>query len=159
MRVIVTACLTLVLLVSCQPPENVLSPKARALMWDFQDAYDRGRYLRALVLLDSALVLAPHYPRLHFLRGDVLSSLYRFEEADEAFARVLEIDPRYLGAAYSMGSNAFFVGQARRALKHYYREQKVLGAHAGFHQNQCGLGADWTGVREAWRSRQCAHGV
>jgi len=82
--------------------------------------------MRALMLLDSAAVLAPSYARIHFLRGDVLSTLYRFDEADEAFTRVLGLDPKYPSAAYRMGNNAFFLGQNRKALVHHYREIDVL---------------------------------
>ncbi len=126
MRVTVIACLMFVLLSACHPPEETLSAEARALLWDFQEAHERGNYTRALALLDSILVLAPANPRLHFLRGDALATLYRFNEADEAFSRALQIDARYPSAAYRMGNNAFFLGQTREALAHYQREQKVL---------------------------------
>lgn len=131
MRTFTFVLLILALVVACESSrEEVVSPAVRTLLWDFQNAYERSQYTRALALLDSAVLYAPQYARLHYLRGDVLSTLYRFDEADASFARVQEIDPRYPSAAYRRGNNAFFVGQTRQALGHYYREQKVVGRPA-----------------------------
>lgn len=97
------------------------------LLWEFQDAHSLGRFVYALALLDSATALTPALARLHFMRGELLTKLYRFEEADEAFAEVLRHSPRHLGVEYRRGNNAFFVGQTRRALGHYFSEWALLG--------------------------------
>ena len=142
MRMTVIVCFSLLLLSACRPHEEALSAEAKALLWDFQEARERGNYTRALALLDSILVFAPANPRLHFLRGDVLSTLYRFQEADEAFSRTLQIDARYPSAAYRMGNNAFFLGQTRMALAHYQREQKALRSRA----DSSGTSAVWAQI-------------
>ena len=100
-----------VLLSACHPPEETLSAEARALLWDFQESHERGNYTRALALLGSILEFAPANPRLHFLHGDVRSTLYRFQEADEAFSRALQIDARYPSAAYRMGTTPSFLAK------------------------------------------------
>ena len=132
MRIALQACLALVLLGACRQAEApaMLSPEARELLWAFQEASEHEQFVRALALLDSTIVLAPANPRLHFLRGDMLSTLYRFKEAEAAFTRALALDPRYPTAAYRLGNNAFFLGQNRAALSYYFQEQKALGAHA-----------------------------
>ena len=121
----------LLLLGACSAERGELpSPHARELLWEIQEAFDRQLYTQALTLLDSVVVLAPDYPRVHFLRGEVLSTLYRFDEAEVAFSKVLEIDPTYPGADFRKGNNAFFLGNNRQALELYQMEVNTLGSAA-----------------------------
>ncbi len=142
MRQGMVLCLVLALLAGCHAGGKSPGPEVRVLLWDFQEAHEGASYVRALALLDSALVLAPAYPRLHFLRGDVLSTLYRFEEAEAAFLRALELAPRYQGAAYRLGSNAFFLGQHREALAFYRQEARLSGAG----EDSAALSAVWAQI-------------
>ena len=120
--------LVMLLVGACQARE--MSPEARSLLWSFQENYERGRYVAALAYLDSALEREPTMPRLHYLRGDVLTTLYRFDAAEASFRRALDLESRYPSAAYRIANNAFFLGQNRKALIYYEKEQRALGRSA-----------------------------
>ena len=109
-----------------------LDPRARTLLWDVQQAQQRQDYNRTLALIDSAAHYAPDFADIFFLRGRVLTRLYRFDQAQAAFERVLELDPTYRSASYNMGNNAFLLGRNREAIEHYQRERAAFkgGAEA-----------------------------
>ena len=104
------------------PPEPDAATRER--LWEVQRAMDRSEHLVALQILDD--LAASPYPWVHYLRGRVLSDLFRFEEADSAYEAALEIYPRYRNASYQLGNNAFYVGKNRMALRHYEREARHL---------------------------------
>ena len=93
-------------------------------LWQVQRALDRSEHLVALDILDS--LAASSYPVVHYLRGRVLSDLFRFDEAASAYEAALESDPRYRNVSYQLGNNAFYVGQNRMALRHYGQEARHL---------------------------------
>ncbi len=116
-------------------------PVSRALIWDVQEAYEDQDYIHALTLLDSLLQRLPDYAQLHNLRARVLSSLYRFDEAEAAYAQARKLAPNLKGVAYAMGSNAFFRGQFRSALNHYQSEIALLSS-----DDTTALGAVWAQI-------------
>ncbi len=61
-------------------------------------AANAGFFPRALDAFDRALVLEPLDPRLHALRGRVLSELGSIDEARRAYERALELDSTYAAA-------------------------------------------------------------
>lgn len=61
-----------------------------------------GEYERALVVFDKLAADAPHVALLHFLRGQQLEFLGRFEEAMVAYESCLESDPGMGYAAYKL---------------------------------------------------------
>ncbi len=85
---------------------------------------DRSEYVAALDILDS--LASSSYPPVHYLRGRVLSELFRFDEAASAYEAALEADPRYRNASYQLGNNAFYIGQNRVALRYYGKEERNL---------------------------------
>ena len=91
-----------------------------------QEARDDQEYTRALSLVDSVIQRAPDHVPLYTLKGELLSSLYRFEGAAEAYAVARARAPRLAGVAYAMGGNAFFLGDYRQALEHYHDEIEIL---------------------------------
>lgn len=113
---------TVLLLAGCHLEQGAPDPKVRELLWDIQRAQQGNNYTGTLALVDSALAIVPHYPSLYFTRGRLLSKLYRFDEAQAAFEQALDLDPGYIGAAYHLGNNAFFVGRNRDALRYYWQE-------------------------------------
>lgn len=120
---------TVLLLAGCHPEQGAPDPRARELLWDIQRAQKGNNYTGTLALIDSALVVAPRYPSLYFTRGQLLTKLYRFDEAQAAFEKALELHPRYVGAAYHLGNNAFFVGRNRDALRYYWQEHaRITGS-------------------------------
>lgn len=117
---------TVLLLAGCHSEQGVPDPGVRELLWDIQRAQQGNDYTGTLALVDSALLVAPRYPSLYFTRGQLLSKLYRFDEAQAAFEQALELDPGYVGAAYHLGNNAFFVGRNRDALRYYWQEHALI---------------------------------
>jgi len=86
-----------------------------------QNALSEGGLQTALALVDSAAQRAPRLPDAHFQRGRVLAELRRFEESNEAYRRVLDLDPHYEGARYNLGNNAYRQQAYQRAVRHYRR--------------------------------------
>ena len=91
-----------------------------------RSAYTSGQFAQALALADSAAVRAPSLADVPFMRGLILTKLYRFDEAAAAYQLALEHDRDYEGAHYNLGNNAFFLGQNREALNHYGAERRLL---------------------------------
>ena len=121
----VAVLIAVLLLVGCPTPPPELDATARSLLWEVQQALDREAYAAAVSLLDS-LAYTGH-PQVHYLRGKALSTLYRFDQAEDAFETALALHPGYRGVAYQLGSNAFYLGRNRAALRHYGREEAALG--------------------------------
>ena len=114
----------LVLASTCTRPTRDIDPATRSLMWEVQAALEDQQYSQALVVIDSALEREPEWAQLYKLRGKVLSSLYRFDDAESAYKRALQFEPDLQGVAYAMGNNAFFRGGYRKALAYYKAERE-----------------------------------
>ena len=56
----------------------------------------------ALAAADVALARRPEDPALHDGRGDILARLGRAAEAEAEWRRALDLDPRYVGARYTL---------------------------------------------------------
>ena len=97
----------------------------RMYMIEAQRAFDRGDYLTALVLSDSVEARAPDLADLHAFRGRVYTTLKRYDVAEKAYGRALEIDPHYWGAHFSLGINHFRIGALREAIEAYRAEERV----------------------------------
>lgn len=103
-----------------------LDPKTASFLNDMQRAYGQETYDVALALADSAARYAPYLADIPFLRGLIFSKLNRFDEAQAAYERVLELDPAYRSAWFNLGHNAFLQGQYRDALGFYQKEAATL---------------------------------
>lgn len=114
------------LLVGCAEPADEVDPQAVQLVERMQTAYDRGDWGTALTLADSAAERAPRLADVPFTRGQILTKLKRYEEAEAAFERVLALDPAYRKAWYHRGHNAFLQRQYREALSYYQKEQALV---------------------------------
>jgi tetratricopeptide (TPR) repeat protein len=99
-----------------------------------QDAFSQRAYNEALALADSAEGLAPHLADAPFLRGLIFTELRRYKEAEEAYNKVLSLDPYYQGVWLNLGSTALRRGDARKALSLYQKELKTYPTSAALHQ-------------------------
>jgi len=116
-------------------PEQIYWAKTMtSLLTESEQALERGDFSMALSLVDSAETIAPDLSNVHFLRALIYEKLYRFEESLAAYEKVLSIDPRYRGANYNMGNNAFRVGQYRKSISYYWKEVEI-GPRAGVYVN------------------------
>lgn len=129
-----TVVLLLLVLAGCSEEEQAFSKteqqrqeasrKVGAFLVEAQQALHQGAYGAALVLADSAERYAPELADVPFLRGRIFTELRRYAEAEEAYRRVLELDPGYRGTWFNLGNNAFRQGQFREALERYRQEQE-----------------------------------
>lgn len=127
---------TLIAVGGCRPAatgsRQILNPQGSLLLGQAQRAYALGAYERALSLLDSAEVYVADTPDLWFLRGVVLTDMYRFEESNQALLRARELDPDFRSVRFNLGHNAFLQSSVfarneyRRALRYYQEEERML---------------------------------
>jgi len=116
-------------------PQQIFVAKiTMSLLKESELALERRDYLTALALADSAGKYTPNLPSVHFLRALILEKLYRFEESQDAYEKILLIDPYYRGARFNMGNNAFRIGQFRKAIGLYRKEQEI-GPRADVYAN------------------------
>ena len=117
---------------STEKQPRIMDPETAALLGRAQQAFRQGAYAQTISLADSAAVRSPELPDPWFLRGRALGELYRFDESDAAFEKVLTLAPNHRGAQYQMGHNAFLQSSNsardgyRDALRHYDAEAAIL---------------------------------
>ncbi len=93
---------------------------------------NRGELDEALAACDHALAADRLNPALHHLRGCVLLELNRTGEAEDAFRRVLYLDPNSVMAEFSLASLAQRAGRAEEARHRYLVVLRLLTArHRG----------------------------
>lgn len=114
-----------------------------------QRALQQGALQASLVLADSVVRRAPRLADAHFQRGRALSEVKRFEEAEAAYRKVLELDPDYRGAWYNLGNNAFRQQYYEDAIR-FYREEQALHPSAA---TLVALGWAYEGQDEIDRAR------
>lgn len=105
---------------------QALPPNAAAWLIEAERAFDRGVYELALVYTDSVETVAPELADVHFLRGRIYTSLNRLDIAHAAYEQVVEIDPAYPGARFTMGVNSFRRGKLRDAIRYYLEEAEEV---------------------------------
>jgi cellulose synthase operon protein C len=95
-------------------------PKSSALRTALGDvALSQGQYDKALSEYVEAQKLAPNELEPVFKAGSVLRRLKRFEEATQAFDRVAQADPEYLGLPLERGLILEQSGNVKDALLQY----------------------------------------
>ena len=125
---------------ACEQPNQrpELGAEERAMMWEVQAAIEEQQYVGALSIIDSVLKRVPDRVELLALRGDVLSDLFRFGDAESSYLRALKLDSEAPGIAFSLGNNAFFVTRYRDALGYYEAERRKVTR-----SDTVALGAIW----------------
>lgn len=132
---VVRALICIFAIAGCRPAEQPshapMDPAGAAWLQKAQRSYLQANYTQALRFIDSAAVVVPDAPDVWYLRGVVLSSLYRFDESNEALERAMEIDPAYRSIRFNMGNNLFlqssmFARNEYRSALRYYREEERL---------------------------------
>ena len=103
-----------------------MSPAAADFLQKTQRQYQLGNYAAALALADSAARYAPEFADVPYLRGHLYTALNRYDVAETAYRRVLELDPDYLGVRFRMGNNAFEQRRYQDALALYQQERRLI---------------------------------
>ena len=125
-------------------------PKVTPLLIEAEDAFHQGAFGVALMLADSAERYAPGLADIPFLRGLIYTVMIRFDEAEAAYNKVLELDPHYQGVWLNLGGIAFRQGQFREALDRYRKEQEAYPSAVVLLQ----MGRVYAELREADRARE-----
>ena len=99
---------------------------------------DEGRLEAALERYDAAVRMAPHLPRAHVNRGNVLLALDRTNETLKAYGEALEIDPRYAPAQFNLGNALERSGRHTEALTAY---RSALESRPDFAEAEVAMGA------------------
>lgn len=118
----------LLLLVGCRPeedPDVVVDPATRQLVAVANEALDNEDFDLALTLADSAARRAPEAAEPVFLKGLIYSRTLRWDDAEQAYLRALELDPDFPGVWNNLGNNAVWQGAYEKALSYYYNEIEV----------------------------------
>jgi tetratricopeptide (TPR) repeat protein len=103
-----------------------LDPEAAALVEALRSAYRHSDFQAALALADSLDLRAPGLAEVEYTRGLTLNAMRRYDEARASLQRVVERDPRYRGAWYHLGHNAFLQRQYTDAIRHYGKERELV---------------------------------
>jgi tetratricopeptide (TPR) repeat protein len=88
-------------------PAEEMGPALKAMERDNHDA---------LLAIEDLLAAYRRDPRLHFLRGSVLASLKRYDEAMPAMQQAIEIAPDFAIARFQLGLLQLTSGLAAPAL-------------------------------------------
>jgi tetratricopeptide (TPR) repeat protein len=105
---------------------KALAPKEKfeianvELMWALLEA-SRDDDRKALERIDKVLAQLPDHPFAHNVKGVLLTSLKRFDEARRAFARALEHIPKMDGAEANWGFVELQDGKTAEATRHFDR--------------------------------------
>lgn len=102
------------------------SSQAQAHRWAAHGHALLGEPELALWHIDAALELAPDDPWLHYARGTALHTMGDYEQALEAYARALTLDPRHIKAAQWRGHTLALLGRHGEALEEYDRALAIL---------------------------------
>ncbi|HUF13146.1 MAG TPA: hypothetical protein VMN78_08610 [Longimicrobiales bacterium] len=100
---------------------HAANPAGRVFAHLAEACRKRGELERAREVLHEGLQRHPHYASAHVVLGRVLLDLIDPKGADEAFHRVLELDPHNMVALRARGDIAHAAGSKQDALR-YYRE-------------------------------------
>ncbi len=107
-----------------RPATGSVDPLVEAFMGRAEWAESQGAYVAALTMCDRIHRRDPDYVPAYFLRGRVLGKLNRYEEARQAFEKVLEIEPDFEGGRFALGNNAAQQGRYTEALKYFRQERE-----------------------------------
>jgi tetratricopeptide (TPR) repeat protein len=86
---------------------------------------DQALLGKLLTEIDGEIAGAPRFAVNHYVRGWLLSRLGRPEEAVEAYAKAIEIDPTFASAHYNAGVVLAKLGRVEEALKHWYAASEI----------------------------------
>ncbi|NNE35756.1 MAG: tetratricopeptide repeat protein [Rhodothermales bacterium] len=106
-----------------------------------QSSLERREYLNGLAAADSALILFPTSPDLHFVKGRLLFETNQIDLARVSFERVVQLKSDYEGAWHNLGNTAFRQKKYQDALGFYRQEAQMHAAARPWH----GMGGTyWT---------------
>ena len=88
-------------------------------------AGDAGRLDESLTLFDQALASSPDFAEAHGNRAVALATLKRMDEAEQAFRRSLELDPRQVGAWFGLGNLKAAQNQHHAAVEAFVRVLEI----------------------------------
>lgn len=85
------------------------------------------KYTEALKVAESALAASPDHAPMLYAKGECLSNLGRMQQAEQAYLKVLELDPSHAFAANNLATLYMNKGRYLKAAE-YYRQAQEAGA-------------------------------
>ena len=119
-------------------PQDVVSLSNLAGVYFETEAYDKG-----MAVCDRALERRPDYANVWIHRGNILSSLNRYPEAEEAYRKAMKTDPDDVLVQFNMANVLTMTGKNDEAEKIYEhllqkapQDIEYLFAYASFREKQ-----------------------
>ncbi len=98
--------------------------------------YRLGHHEDAVLSMKRVFEIMPGFPlapTLHYLMGEALGELGRYEEAEEQYESALRAEPDFKGALVSLAELFFAQQRYEEALERYRRLERIEPLNAGFH--------------------------
>jgi len=108
---------------SCQRGPSA-DPVVAGLIIKAETSFKSGFFNAAIAFADSALKIDTSFADAYFMRGRVFTKLSRLNEANDAYRKVLSINPRYEGAYFNLGTNSLRQDKLITAIKFYNNENE-----------------------------------
>jgi tetratricopeptide (TPR) repeat protein len=139
MRVFFSLLLTFLLagLPACQSKkEGPAADPTQSFLEKGQEAFKQGKYDQALQAYDEALKKEPRSAVIHNLKG----MAYRFqynqlrspdlkEKEIAAFAKAIEMDPKFIPALVNLGSTYYFSDKKKEAAEQFKKVLQIMPQH------------------------------
>ncbi len=87
-----------------------------------QTAFEQGAFGPALAFTDSVMEYDPKLADIHFMRARIFTEMMRYENAVNAYEKVISLDPQYQGARFNLANLAFIKGENQRAIELFKEE-------------------------------------
>ncbi len=109
---------------SSQPKEEPeeITAKSEFLLRHANEAVRQNEFDAALAITDSAQKLTPNSANVYFMRARVNSEIGQWQDAEQAYRKVLELEPDYRGVWNNLGNNTFRQQKYEHALGFYRKE-------------------------------------
>lgn len=128
MRILLTACLALfLLLANCQKKEE---PRVKAPLPPVSIQTQKE-----ITLLQDLVRQDPKNVDVWIKLGNILMDTYRFQEAIDAYQKVLELDPKNVDVRVDMGTCFRNIGRFDRAVEEYKKAISINPRHVNAHRN------------------------
>lgn len=84
--------------------------------------FSGGNIDEALALIEEAIKIAPKNPKGHFGKGIVYRATREHEKAEQAFSKVVEVEPKATDAWALRGQERFKIGKVKASIQDFDKE-------------------------------------
>ena len=116
----------------------LIERRVAGMLFSAEEAMTARKYGKVLAMCDSIIVRRRDIPYCYFIKARALTEVKRFQDARDAFTRVLQLDPNYPSVWFRLGNNAYHREQYREALTFYAREWERVNS-SGSKKEKCAI--------------------